>query len=66
MSAEDFIDWMMLEAWASRQGLPVHPIVEDLALKVDGWMRNCAQRMSEVLAKVKPDEQKRHFWRNVA
>jgi hypothetical protein len=40
--SEEFVEWMMLEAKASREGLPVHPEVEPFALFLDEHFRKIA------------------------
>lgn len=46
-TSEDFIRWMLLEAEASRAGLPVHPDVECAALFIDESMRKLSERFLE-------------------
>ena len=74
MRSEEFVEWMFLEAKASREGLPVHPDVEHVALAVDESFRKMADRMAEIaekhLGEIKRSSEKprkkEHFWRNIA
>lgn len=52
--AEAFVGWMLLEAKASREGMPVDPRVEQFALLIDDHFRRMARGMMEIARKGKP------------
>lgn len=39
---EEFAEWMLLEAKASREGLPVEPDIESVAIALDEHFRKIA------------------------
>jgi predicted thioredoxin/glutaredoxin len=49
MSGEGFLVWMLLEAKASREAMPVDPDVERAAVKVDDWWAHLLESVGEVL-----------------
>lgn len=65
---ENLVDWMMLEAKASREGLPIHPEIQTFALRLEAIMVEAAQKMARILDGVEIDKKpknKEHFWRCV-